>query len=68
VILGSLGYILVEISWQLRNSQFRNCKSSTCSGGYGGVMEHGDPIAAIGSPPLRYDQRGNMRGITLWDL
>jgi hypothetical protein len=28
-------------------------------------MGYGEPIAAIGSPPLRYDQRGNMRGITV---
>jgi hypothetical protein len=28
-------------------------------------MGYGDPIAAIGSPPLRYDQGGNMRGITV---
>jgi hypothetical protein len=28
-------------------------------------MEYGAPIAAIGSPPLRYDQRGNLRGITV---
>jgi hypothetical protein len=26
-------------------------------------MEYCAPIAAIVSPPLRYDQRGNMRGI-----
>jgi hypothetical protein len=26
-------------------------------------MEYGAPIAAIGSPPLRYDQRGDLRGI-----
>jgi hypothetical protein len=34
-------------------------------GAYGGVMGYGDPIAAIGSPPLRYGQLGNMRGVTV---
>jgi hypothetical protein len=33
------------------------------AGVYGYVMGYGDAISAIGSPPLMYDQRGNMTGI-----